>query len=82
VRVSGQVTFNTSPLVVQAARDGFGIAFMPECQLREDLAAGRLVRVLADWCDPYPGFHLYYPSRRQASPALRVLIEGLRLGGA
>lgn len=82
VRVSGQVTFNTSTLVVQAARDGFGIAFLPECQLAEDLAAGGLVRVLADWCDPYPGFHLYYPSRRQASPALRVLIEGLRLGGA
>jgi DNA-binding transcriptional LysR family regulator len=81
VRVSGQVTFNTSTLVVQAARDGFGIAFLPECQLQEDLAEGRLVRMLADWCDPYPGFHLYYPSRRQASPALRVLIEGLRLGG-
>jgi DNA-binding transcriptional LysR family regulator len=81
VRVTGQITLNTSRLVVQAALDGFGIAFLPECELAEDIAAGRLVRLLEDWCDPYPGFHLYYPSRRQSSPALRVLIEGLRLGG-
>ena len=81
VRVSGQVTFNTSALAVQAAVDGLGIVFLPEFQLAEPICAGRLVRVLDDWCEPYPGYHLYYPSGRQVSPALRVVIEGLRLGG-
>jgi DNA-binding transcriptional LysR family regulator len=78
VRVGGQLTFNTSNLVIQAALDGFGIAFLPECQLMEPIASGRLIRLLEDWCEPYPGFHLYYPSSRQVSPALRVVIDGLR----
>lgn len=81
VRVPGQVTFNTSTLAVQAALDGLGIVFLPECQLLALIAAGQLVRVLEPWCEPYPGYHLYYPSGRQASPALRVVIDGLRLGG-
>ncbi|WP_068086137.1 LysR family transcriptional regulator [Novosphingobium rosa] len=79
VRVGGQLTFNTSDLVVRAALDGFGIAFLPECQFQDHIATGRLIRLLDDWCEPYPGYHLYYPSRRQVSPALRVVIDGLRL---
>lgn len=79
VRVSGQVTVNTSVLAVQAAVDGLGIAFLPECHVQAQLGDGRLVRLLNDWCEPYPGYHLYYPGNRQVSPALRVLIDGLRL---
>jgi DNA-binding transcriptional LysR family regulator len=81
VRVGGQVTLNTSALAVQAALDGLGIVFLPESHLRAQIAAGVLVRVLEDWCEPYPGYHLYYPGSRQVSPALRVVIDGLRLGG-
>jgi DNA-binding transcriptional LysR family regulator len=80
VRVEGQVIFNTSVLAVQAAVDGMGIVFLPEHQLEAAIAAGMLVRVLEDWCEPYPGYHLYYPSGRQVSPVLRVVIDHLRLG--
>jgi DNA-binding transcriptional LysR family regulator len=78
VRVEGQFISNNADFIVQAARDGFGIAFLPEDYAQEDLEAGRLQRVLEDWCPPFPGYHLYYPSRRQPKAAFALLIEALR----
>lgn len=82
VRVDGQLVFNTSPDIVTAARDGFGIAFLPEDELESELKAGRLVRVLDDWCPPFPGYHLYYPSRRHPSPAFSLVVDALRVRGS
>ena len=65
VRVEGQFVFNNAALMLNAALDGLGLAYLPEEQVRMHLADGRLVRVLADWCPPFSGYHLYYPSRRQ-----------------
>ncbi|MGO4126831.1 LysR family transcriptional regulator [Inquilinus sp. YAF38] len=81
VRVEGQLVFNTIALRLAAALDGLGLAYMPEDQVRDHVAAGRLVRVLEDWCAPFPGYHLYYTSRRQCSPALSLLIDTLRYRG-
>ncbi len=81
VRVEGQVVFNTEALLLQAALDGFGIAYLFEDGVRAHLEAGTLVRVLEDWCEPFPGYHLYYPSRREPEPALAVLAEALRYRG-
>lgn len=78
VRVEGQFTFNTSGLIRKAARAGHGLASIPVDQVHDDLAAGTLVRVLADWCPPFSGYHLYYPSRRQNSLAFRLLVDALR----
>jgi len=78
VRVEGQVTFNSGALILQAALDGFGLAYLPEDQVRAPLAEGRLVRALADWCPPFSGYHLYYPSRRQPTAAFALLVEALR----
>lgn len=78
VRVEGQVIVNDVALARQAARDGAGLAYLPETYVRDDLDAGRLVRVLEDWCPPFPGYHLYYASRRQQSPAFALLVEALR----
>lgn len=78
VRVSGQFTCNDPRVVLAAARAGLGLTCLPEDYLREDIEAGRLVRVLEDWCPPFPGYHLYYPSRRQMPPALRLFVEALR----
>ena len=60
---------------------GHGLAYLPEDQVKPHLADGRLVRVLDDWCAPFPGYHLYYPSRRQPTPAFAVLVEALRYRG-
>jgi len=81
VRVEGQLTFNSIALILGAALDGFGLAYLPEGQMRAHLADGRLVRVLADWCPPFPGYHLYYPSRRQPTPAFALLVDVLRYRG-
>jgi len=81
VRVEGQLVFNNIELRTEAALGGFGVAYLPEDQVRPHLAAGRLIRVLADWCPPFPGYHLYYPSRRQNSPAFALLVEALRYRG-
>lgn len=81
VRGEGQLVFNSSSQALQAALDGFGIAFIMEDNIRALIDAGRLVQVLDDWCTPFSGYHFYYPSRRQASPALRVLAEALRYRG-
>jgi DNA-binding transcriptional LysR family regulator len=78
VRVDGQLTFNTLALRLSAVLAGLGLAYLPEDQVRSHVATGRLVRVLADWCLPFPGYHLYYPSRRQHSPAFALLIDALR----
>lgn len=81
VWVEGQLVFNTEALLLQAALDGFGIAYLFEDGVRSHLEAGTLVRVLEDWCEPFPGYHLYYPSRREPPPALAVLVEALRYHG-
>ena len=81
VRVEGQLVLSTSGLILNAALDGFGLAYLPEDQVRAPLSEGRLVRVLADWCEPFPGYHLYYPSRRQPTPAFTLLVEALRYRG-
>jgi DNA-binding transcriptional LysR family regulator len=79
VRVEGQAVFNTSPHIVLAALDGLGVAYLPEEEFEPHIEEGRLVRVVQDWCPPFPGYHLYYPSRRQHSPAFALVIEALRL---
>ncbi|TPM30810.1 LysR family transcriptional regulator [Mesorhizobium sp. B2-3-4] len=81
VRVEGQLIFNTSGLRMNAVLAGLGLAYLPEDQVAAHLADGRLVRVLADWCPPFPGYHLYYPSRRQATPAFSLLVDALRYRG-
>lgn len=79
VRVEGQAVFNTSPPIAHAALAGLGIAYLPEEEFAPHLEEGRLMRVLQDWCPPFPGYHLYYPSRRQHSPAFALVIEALRI---
>ncbi|HEX8574200.1 MAG TPA: LysR family transcriptional regulator [Allosphingosinicella sp.] len=81
VRVDGQLTVNDIALARQSALDGGGIAFLPDDYLRPWLETGQLIRVLADWCPPFAGYHLYYPSRRQQSPAFALLVEALRYRG-
>lgn len=79
VRVQGQAIFNTSPHIVLAALGGAGIAFLPEEEFAPHIEEGRLVRVLQDWCPPFSGYHLYYPSRRQHSPAFSLVVDALRM---
>jgi DNA-binding transcriptional LysR family regulator len=81
VRVDGPLIFNSARLCVEAAAAGLGLAFTPENQVAEAIAAGRLVRLLQDWCPPFPGFHLYYTSRRQPSAAFALVVEALRWRG-
>jgi len=78
VRVDGQLIFGTAALILMAAYAGFGLAYLTEEQVQADIEAGRLVRVLADWCPPFSGYHLYYPSRRQPTQAFALLVEALR----
>lgn len=78
VRVEGPLIFNTSPPQVDAALAGLGITLLPEDEVIPDIVAGRLVRVLDDWCPKFAGYHLYYPSRRQPSPAFSLVVEALR----
>jgi DNA-binding transcriptional LysR family regulator len=77
-RVEGQLTFNGTFQMLNAALAGFGLAYVPEDLVRPHLAKGRLTRVLEDWCPLYAGYHLYYPSRRQPSAAFALLVEALR----
>ena len=81
VHVEGPLVFNYAPLLLRAALAGLGLACVFEDQVREHVAEGRLVRVLADWCPPFPGYHLYYPGRRQPTPAFALLVEALRYRG-
>ncbi len=78
VRIEGQLTFNGSGPMLDAALAGFGLAYLPGDSVQSHLADGRLIQVLADWCPPYPGYHLYYPSRRQPTPAFSLLVDTLR----
>ncbi len=81
VRVDGQLTFNSTTMIVQAALAGFGLAFVMEDSIAEHIAAGRLVPVLEKWSQPFAGYHLYYPSRRQPSAAFSLLVDALRYRG-
>jgi DNA-binding transcriptional LysR family regulator len=82
VRVDGHLVFNNIGLRRKAALAGLGLTYLPEDQVREDVAKGRLVHVLADWCPPFSGYHLYYPSRHQAASAFALLVEALRYRGS
>jgi len=81
VRVDGQLVFNNIALRENAVLAGLGLAYLPEDQVQGYIADGRLIRVLDDWCTPFAGYHLYYPSRRQASPAFALLVDALRYRG-
>jgi DNA-binding transcriptional LysR family regulator len=81
VRVEGQMTFNATGQILNAAVAGSGLAYVPEHFAQPHLAKGRLKRVLEDWCPPYSGYHLFYPSRRQSSAAFALLIDALRHRG-
>ena len=78
VRVDGQCVFNGTGLMVDAALAGFGLAFVPEEEVRPHIRHGKLQSVLEDWCPSYPGYHLFYPSRRQPSAAFAAVVEALR----
>jgi DNA-binding transcriptional LysR family regulator len=79
VRVEGQLTFNTSYAMVDAAASGYGIAYVPEDLARNAIASGQLVQVLDDWSPMFSGYYLYYPSRRQNSPAFKIVVDALRV---
>jgi DNA-binding transcriptional LysR family regulator len=81
VRVEGQLVFNGTFQMLNAALAGFGLAYVPEDLVLPHLTKGRLKRVLAAWCPPYAGYHLYYPSRRQSSAAFTLLVDALRYRG-
>ncbi|MBY5570261.1 LysR family transcriptional regulator [Rhizobium leguminosarum] len=78
VRVEGQLVFNNIALRLNAVLAGMGLAYMPEDLVEAHLADGRLVRVLEDWCPPFSGYHLYYPSRRHTSAAFALVVDALR----
>jgi DNA-binding transcriptional LysR family regulator len=78
VKVEGPLTFNEPEMMLDAALDGLGVAYVLEHQAEPFVAAGRLVRLLEDWTPPFPGFYLYYPSRRQVPPTLAALVAVLR----
>ena len=79
VRVEGRLAFNSIRQIHLAALDGFGLAYLPQDMVLDDIKARRLQRLLADWCPSFPGYHLYYPSRRQHSRAFSLLVETLRI---
>jgi DNA-binding transcriptional LysR family regulator len=81
VRVDGQLVFNSAALLLQGGLKGFGLAYLTEGHVQSHVSQGDLVRVLSDWCPPFSGYHLYYPSRRQPSPAFSLLVEALRYRG-
>jgi DNA-binding transcriptional LysR family regulator len=81
VRVEGQLTFNGTAQLLNGALAGCGLAYVPEGLVEAHVAKGRLKRVLADWCLPYSGYHLYYPSRRQPSAAFALMVDALRYRG-
>lgn len=81
VRAEGQLVFNTVPLMVNMALAGLGLAYLPEDVVQDHVAGGRLIHVLTDWSAPASGYHLYYPNRRQPTPAFALLVEKLRYRG-
>lgn len=78
VHGQGQWVFNTGSAILRAALAGFGLAYLPADMVAQHVAEGRLVSVLQDWCPAFPGYHLYYPSRRQSSPAFQLVVDALR----
>ena len=82
VRVNGQVVINSTPHIVLSALEGLGIAFLPEEEFAPHIEHGQLVRVLQDWCPPFDGYYLYYPSRRQPTPAFSRVVDALRFSEA
>jgi DNA-binding transcriptional LysR family regulator len=78
VRVEGQLIVNDIALALKAAVDGLGIAYLPDDYVKASIEVGELIRVLESWCPLFPGYHLYYPSRRHQSPAFTILVEALR----
>ncbi len=81
VRVEGQLVLNGTTQMLNAALAGLGLAYVPQDLAQPHLDTGLLTRVLEDWCPPYSGYHLYYPSRRQSSPAFALLVDALRYRG-
>jgi DNA-binding transcriptional LysR family regulator len=81
VRVDGQWVFNSTALRLNAVLAGFGLAYLPDDRVQSHLGEGKLIRVLEDWCAPFAGYHLYYPSRRQPTPAFALLVDALRHRG-
>jgi DNA-binding transcriptional LysR family regulator len=79
VWVDGQWTFNSITPMIDATLDGFGIAFVPEDSVAAHVSDGKLVQVLDGWCKPFAGFHLYYPNRRQNSPAFQIIGDAIRI---
>jgi DNA-binding transcriptional LysR family regulator len=77
-RVEGQWTFNSSLPILRAAVAGCGLAFLPEDMVTKEIGDGSLLRFMEDWCQPFPGYHLYYPNRREHSSAFGVVIDALR----
>lgn len=78
VRVEGQLVFNGASALLDAALNGFGLAYLTEGHVHPYLSSGQLIRVLSEWCPTFSGYHLYYPSRRQPSPAFSLLVDALR----
>lgn len=78
VRVNGQLTFSSSFPMIDAALRGYGIALVPEDLALPHIRSGALRQVLDDWCQPFPGYCIYYPSRRQTLPAFKLIIDSLR----
>jgi len=79
VRVEGQLVFNSINSILDAALDGYGIAYLPDTHVDAYLHDGRLIELLAEWSEPFSGYHLYYPSRRQPPPAFKVVLDALRV---
>ncbi|WP_140986396.1 LysR family transcriptional regulator [Asticcacaulis tiandongensis] len=80
VKVGGHLIINDNEMMEAAALDGVGLVYLFESQVADYISSGRLIRVLEDWCPPFPGYHLYYPSRRQNTPAFALLLNALRDG--
>ena len=78
MNVEGQLTFNAASAMLQASLSGLGLAYLPEAMVRPYLKRKRLLCVLEDWCPPFSGYHLYYPSRRQPSAAFSLVVDTLR----
>jgi len=78
VRVDAQLIVNASHHIVEAAIAGLGVAYLPDDELMPHIEAGKLVQVLENWCPSFPGYHLYYASRRQSSPAFKLVVDALR----
>lgn len=78
IRVKGQLIFSSASQIKRACLAGLGIAYLPYDMMKDDVEQGKLIRVLSDWCPPFPGYHIYYPNRREPSSAFTTIIEALR----